>query len=109
MPEYFWLIVLIVGIIADWFLAGCFYDIACEKGFHERKYFWIPFLTGIIGYILVAALPDRKRREPEEKKPVKPLFVPQQGPSPVGKWACPDCGTVLPGDVIRCNCGYKRN
>lgn len=24
------------------------------------------------------------------------------------KWACPDCGNVLPGDVIRCNCGYKR-
>ena len=41
-------------------------------------------------------------------KPAKPLFSPQGTQKPVGRWACPDCGNVLPGDVIQCKCGYRR-
>ena len=42
-----------------YFIAKQFYNIACEKGFLQKRYFWIPFLLGIIGYMLVIALPDR--------------------------------------------------
>lgn len=89
------------------YLANCFYDIACEKGFVERRYFWIPFLLGIVGYIMVAALPDRRKEKPEQPT-VKPLVVPHPAQKNVGKWACPYCGNVLPGDVIQCKCGHRR-
>ena len=52
-------IVLFLAIAINAYIAGCFADIAAEKGFEERKYFWIPFLFGIIGYLMVIALPDR--------------------------------------------------
>lgn len=101
-----YIIALVIGFILAWYLANCFYEIACEKGFEENKYFWIPFWLGIIGYLLVAALPDRKKAE--QPKSAKPLFAPAVTEKPVGKWACPDCGNVLPDDVVQCNCGYKR-
>ena len=53
------IVVLAVAIAINAFIAECFYNIAYEKGFEERRYFWIPFIFGIIGYLLVIALPDR--------------------------------------------------
>lgn len=97
-----------VGIAIAWYIANCFYEIACMKGFHDRCYFWLPFLFGIVGYLLVVALPDRKKEKETPSKPAKPLFSPQGTQKPVGRWACPDCGNVLPGDVIQCKCGYRR-
>ena len=40
-------------------LANEFYDIASKKGFTESKYFWYSLLFGILGFMLVVALPDR--------------------------------------------------
>lgn len=48
----------------------------------------------------VALMENQKNRETEEETPVVQ--------SVAGKWACPDCGNVLPNDVIRCKCGFKR-
>lgn len=90
------------------YLANCFYDIACEKGFYDRRYFWISFLLGIVGYLMVIALPDRKKEKMEQSPMVKPLSAVPQQVKPVGKRACPYCGNVLPGDVIQCKCGHKR-
>ncbi len=100
--------VLVVGIMLARYIANCFYEIACMKGFYDKCYFWIPFFFGIAGYLLVVALPDRKKEKETLLKSVKPLFTPQEMQKPVGKWACPNCGSVLPGDVIQCKCGYKR-
>ena len=100
--------VFVVVIVLARYFANCFYDIACMKGFHDRSYFWISFFFGIVGYLLVVALPDRKNEKTVPQKTVKPLFTPQETQKPVGKWACPDCGNVLPGDVIQCKCGYRR-
>lgn len=90
------------------YLANCFYDIACEKGFYERRYFWIPFLLGLVGYLMVVALPDRKKEKTEQSHKVTPLVASHQVQKTVGKWTCPCCGNVLPGDVIQCKCGHKR-
>lgn len=49
------------------YIAKQFEEIAEEKGFSGKRYFWIPFLFGIIGYIMVAALPDRGVQEVEVK------------------------------------------
>lgn len=40
--------------IARWFA-----DAAAMKGHTDKKYFWICFWLGWIGYLLVVALPDR--------------------------------------------------
>ena len=90
------------------YIANCFYEIACMKGFRDKRYFWLPFLLGIIGYLLVVALPDRNKETATPAKPAPPLFRPQETQKSVGKWACPDCGNVLSGDKKQCACGYKR-
>ncbi len=50
-----------VGLIIwiNYLIANAFYGIACEKGHDERKYFHFCFWLGAVGYIMVAALPDR--------------------------------------------------
>ncbi len=52
-------------------LSTYFYHVATEKGYYEACYLWIPFVFSMIGYILVAALPDRGNREKPAPKPVK--------------------------------------
>ena len=46
-------------LVADYFVAKEFYKTAAMKGWDSKKYFWISFLLFFVGYILVAALPDR--------------------------------------------------
>ena len=53
------ILAVIAAFVISWFVAGEFYKIAEDKGYHERKYFWISFLLGFVGYLLVAAMPDR--------------------------------------------------
>lgn len=36
-----------------------FYAAACQKGYNEKKYFWYGFFFGLIGYLLVIALPNK--------------------------------------------------
>ena len=49
----------------------------------------------------VVLLEHQENRETDEEK--SPVIE-----SVAGKWACPDCGNVLPADVIRCRCGFKK-
>ena len=65
--EGFVVVLIVLGIIAAlaiviciWYLiAQAFYRTACMKGFYEKKYLWAPFFLGIVGMLLVAALPTR--------------------------------------------------
>ena len=59
-----WIILASLAIAAAaiwilWLVAKEFYVAAKAKGYYEKKYFWICFLLGVIGYLLVVALPDR--------------------------------------------------
>lgn len=58
-----WIILAMLVIAAAiwilWLVAKEFYVVAKEKGYYEKKYLWICFLLGVIGYLLVVALPDR--------------------------------------------------
>ena len=58
------LFVIVVGLIINFFIAREFYKVAVEKGHDEDKYLWISFFLGIVGYLLVIALPDRKKEYP---------------------------------------------
>lgn len=47
---YFWL---------DYYVAGYFYFIGVDKGYSDRAYLRFAFALNIIGYIMIAAMPDR--------------------------------------------------
>ena len=56
------LIILIAAAVALWIaylVAKEFYLAAQAKGYSEKKYLWLCFLLGVVGYLLVIALPDR--------------------------------------------------
>lgn len=53
------LIGAILLIWIDYLVSNEFYLAAQAKGYARKKYFWICFLLGVIGYLLVIALPDR--------------------------------------------------
>lgn len=54
-----YLLVLALIIVLAYYMAKWFYEVAEEKGYHDKKYFWICFWLGIAGYLLVVAMPDR--------------------------------------------------
>lgn len=64
---WIWVIAAIIAIVIDWCLASLAAGIAADKGYGEGTWKWICFFFGIIGYILVAAMPDLKTREVLEK------------------------------------------
>lgn len=55
------IVVCVVLLVIQYFIAKEFYEIAVMKGFDETKYLVLPFLLGIAGMLLVIALPDRSR------------------------------------------------
>lgn len=63
------LIPILALLLLDYFIADEYRAIAAKKGHCGRKYFWWCFFTGFVGYLMVAALPDRAhfRAEVPEK------------------------------------------
>ena len=53
----------LVGIAVDFYVAVKFKKIAEDKGFDSMEYFFVCFFLTFIGYIMVAALPDRQKFE----------------------------------------------
>lgn len=49
---------LLVGLFISYLVAEEFDKIAVMKGYPEKKYFWWCFCLGLIGWLMVAALPD---------------------------------------------------
>ena len=52
-------LVVVISILINWLISSCFYDVAEAKGFPKKRYFWMSFFFGFIGWFLVLALPDR--------------------------------------------------
>lgn len=59
--EFLIILAVIIYIVIQYFVAKEFQEIANAKGFYYggNKYFWITFFLGIIGILMVIALPDR--------------------------------------------------
>lgn len=56
-------ILLLIATLVNFGISSEFNRIANEKGYEGSKYGWWCFFTSIVGYIMVAALPDRRRPE----------------------------------------------
>ncbi|MBQ8952555.1 MAG: hypothetical protein IJ048_00435 [Clostridia bacterium] len=53
----------VILMIVIWFKAAKnMARIAADKGYKERKWFHYCFWLGLIGYLMVCAMPDKKRR-----------------------------------------------
>ena len=72
--------ILIVSIVAcaialwiDYLIAREFYFAAHEKGYPGKKYLWICFFLGMVGYLLVIALPNRASAKVEANDELPPL------------------------------------
>ena len=48
-----------IAIVIDVLIASAFAKCAEQKGYWRSTYFWICFFLGMIGYCIVAALPDK--------------------------------------------------
>lgn len=55
------IVLVLVYFVLAYFIAGWFSEVASEKGYSSPKYFWICFFMGLVGQLLVIALPDRGR------------------------------------------------
>lgn len=58
----------IIWLFVDLAISSEFQSIAELKGHKSSKYFWYPFLFPIIGYFMIAALPDLHAR-PRKRVP----------------------------------------
>ena len=53
---------IVIGIIIAFVVASEFASIANEKGYDGTKYFWYTLFLGMIGALMVIALPDRNSK-----------------------------------------------
>ena len=72
------LIGIVIALILAHYIAKQFHAVATDKGYPEKKYYHICFWLGLIGYLLVIALPDRNRDqvrklETEQDRPSMPV------------------------------------
>lgn len=65
-----WFIGAILGLSIAAYIADQFKNVAEEKGYYGGRYFWFPFLLGLIGCVYIAALPDRGKPTTERSEPV---------------------------------------
>lgn len=61
MEILYFLVTVVLVLLVNYLIAREYQRIATQKGFPGWRYFWWCFLMGIVGYIMVAALPDRNR------------------------------------------------
>ena len=65
-------IALLIGLLAavvlfiDYYIAGCFYFIGVDKGYNNVAYLRIAFVFTVVGYIMIAAMPDRSESKQDE-------------------------------------------
>lgn len=121
------LIILAIVLLIQFLIAKEFYYVACRKGYEQKKYLWLPFFLGIIGYLLVIALPicneyktsriyesDKmsipsgigmvETASKNSSKKTKELIILEDG-----SWKCPECNNTCDERVKRCSCGAKKS
>ena len=95
-------------LIIDYIIAGYFYFAAVDKGYTTRAYLVMPFVLGLIGYLLVCALPHKGNADATvtvDFNQNNGNFKNVETSTNNINYTCPNCGkTVTYGDA-QCACG----
>ena len=114
--EWFWIFMIAVVVLAiNGAVASKFADIAGMKGHEGSPYFWFTFFMGIVGMLMVVALPDLNRPKTDIRTPSPsqtpsrfepPSYQPMSNPKP-GSWTC-TCGRKHQSYETSCICGVTK-
>ncbi|MBQ7767923.1 MAG: hypothetical protein IJ403_03460 [Oscillospiraceae bacterium] len=100
---FFYIMGLVIGLIIDYMIAKKFSEIAEEKGHEGTEYFWYTFVFGVVGMLMVVALPDvytRKKATAKEQENNKKIVLAPTAPVvPADShathiWRCDGCGKM---------------
>ena len=81
----------IVGIGFAIFFANKFAEIADMKGHDGGAYFWYVLLFGLIGMVMVAALPDKNQKADSQHRVYKSVSVDKGSVTEVKYLECANC------------------
>lgn len=108
----FYLIGIIIGLIIHYFIAKKFEEIAEMKGHIGSTYFWYTFILGLVGMLMVIALPIKDKESSHKDAnttlpPPKDIFAKMKtDSSATAVKRCPYCGDVV--KLGRCEmCGKE--
>ena len=96
---FFYLLCIVIALIIDYVIAKKFEEIAEMKGHYGNTYFWFTFIFGLIGMLMVIALPNTKaitiKNLPDKQVPLAPkneVVAPVQRAT--HSWRCDNCGKM---------------
>ena len=99
---FLYFVCIIIVLVIDFIIAKNFSEIAEMKGYEESKYFWFTFLFGLVGMLMVIALPNIKEVTIKNMpvKPSVPLLTSEPKKEVVPslsyahKWRCESCDNM---------------
>ena len=126
---FLYILVVVIALVIDYVIAKKFEEIAEMKGHIGSTYFWFTFLFGVIGMLMVIALPNTNSvhinnlpttyaapKQPTPSVSVSAPVATEKNPNkanePIsaeikdGEKICPKCGTAQKADRRVCwSCG----
>jgi predicted RNA-binding Zn-ribbon protein involved in translation (DUF1610 family) len=108
---FLYLIAIVIALVIDYFISMKFADIAEMKGHVGDTYFWFTFIFGIVGMLMVIALPVqtgvKDHKTTTTLTPQKDIFASVKGSSAANTVKrCPHCGDIV--KLGRCEmCGKE--
>ena len=89
-----YILCILIGLIISGIISAKFEEIAEMKGHNGKPYFWYTFLFGVVGMLMVIALPNVEKIQHTNVRSVdtKPKDV-VRTPA-VHSWRCSHCGNM---------------
>ena len=109
-----YILIAVVAIIINVVIASKFAEIAEMKGHEHDTYFWFTFIFGVIGMLMVIALPDMSNTMEDnanknaDTQVMSPTNARASAPPVAGNWKC-TCGRVNASYVSTCACGRSKH
>ena len=116
---FLYLLGMVIALIIDYVIAKKFEEIAEMKGHEGGTYFWFTFFLGVVGMLMVVALPDVSQNRTTQPSGVVPTASPsvqsrvysatQGGVGSAGsdEWKC-TCGRIHKNYESSCVCGATK-
>ena len=96
---FLYLLGIVIALMIDYYIAKKFSDIAEMKGHEGNTYFWFTFIFGLIGMLMVIALPNTEaitiKNLPDKQVPPAPKNeVDAAIQRATHSWRCDNCGEM---------------